>query len=152
MKIISHRGNLTGPDKKRENNIDCIIECIEKFSIDVEIDLHVKKNKIYLTHDEIFSSKTRITSFDDFKKYKNKLWIHCKNIEALIYANENLSQFNYFGHTNDPFVLTSKKYIFTLPSLLTGDKVIWVMPELINACNKVKNVYAVLTDYPLKFL
>ena len=48
MKIISHRGNLTGPDKKRENNIDCIIECIEKFSIDVEIDLHVKKNKIYL--------------------------------------------------------------------------------------------------------
>ena len=42
MIIISHRGNLDGPDKERENNPHFIDDCITK-GFDVEIDLRTLK-------------------------------------------------------------------------------------------------------------
>lgn len=152
LNVISHRGNINGPDKARENKIECIIECIEKYSLDVEIDLRTKDNKLFLTHDEIFTDFTYFNNVQFLKKYKNNLWIHCKDIETLIYANENLQEFNYFGHNNDSFVLTSKRFIFTAPGNLTGTNVVCVMPELNSSFVNPYNVCAVLTDYPLNFL
>ena len=51
MKIISHRGNLTGPNPIRENSIDYIEEAIAE-GFDVEVDLWVDDNECYLGHDD----------------------------------------------------------------------------------------------------
>ena len=50
MIIISHRGNLNGIDLERENNPYFIDDCISK-GFDVEIDLRIKENKLFLGHD-----------------------------------------------------------------------------------------------------
>jgi len=50
MKIIAHRGNLTGPNPLRENSIDYIEEAISE-GFDVEIDLWVEDNQCHLGHD-----------------------------------------------------------------------------------------------------
>jgi hypothetical protein len=152
LKIISHRGNINGPNKIRENVIPYIVECIEKYSLDVEIDLRFQNNQLYLTHDELFTEENKITDLTFLQQYKDHLWLHCKDFETLIYANNTLIDFNYFGHCNDPFVLTSKKYIFTSPGNLTGDRVVCVMPELVTKSLNFSSYCAVLTDYPLNFI
>jgi hypothetical protein len=50
-KIISHRGNVNGPNKKRENRISSIVECLN-LGFDVEIDVFLINQKLYLGHDE----------------------------------------------------------------------------------------------------
>ena len=47
MKIISHRGNLSGPDPKQENKPSQIINAIQK-GYEVEIDVWFKDKKFYL--------------------------------------------------------------------------------------------------------
>ena len=42
MKIISHRGNIEGPNSSTENFPDQINDCINR-GYDVEIDLRIKK-------------------------------------------------------------------------------------------------------------
>ena len=52
MKIISHRGNLNGPDPQKENSPEYLAKALEK-GFDVEIDIWLKeKEDIYLGHDE----------------------------------------------------------------------------------------------------
>jgi hypothetical protein len=156
MRVIAHRGNLEGPDKAQENSIKSTFNCLYR-DLDVELDIHVKNNLIYLDHDGILSDSTPcidLKSFcKEFDSFQDKLWLHCKNLEAVIYCQANLQQYNYFGHSNDEFVLTSKGYIFTRPNVATGKNVVCVMPELCNLkLEQVKKYESVLTDYPLYYL
>ena len=50
MKIISHRGNISGPDLKNENLPSYIDKALQQ-GLDVEIDLRKIKNKFFLGHD-----------------------------------------------------------------------------------------------------
>ena len=50
MKIISHRGNIEGPNSSTENFPDQINDCINR-GYDVEIDLRIIDNIFYLGHD-----------------------------------------------------------------------------------------------------
>lgn len=50
MKIISHRGNLNGPNKQTENTIESIKLAIN-LGFDVEIDVWYIDNILYLGHD-----------------------------------------------------------------------------------------------------
>ena len=50
MLLISHRGNLSGPNKNLENNPEHILTVIKKYN--VEIDLWCKNGKLFLGHDE----------------------------------------------------------------------------------------------------
>jgi hypothetical protein len=83
--LISHRGNLNGKIVERENHPDYIDEAIN-LGYDVEIDIWVVDGYIFLGHD-----------YPDYKidigwltDRLDKLWIHCKNIEAILYCRKNV--------------------------------------------------------------
>lgn len=110
MKIIAHRGNLNGPNIELENHPDYIKNAIDK-GFDVEIDIWLKDKKLYLGHDKPHYN----ISLSWLKTYKNLLWVHLKNIDALkIFKN---TTYNYFWHENDKFTLTSKKIPWCYPGV-----------------------------------
>lgn len=129
MILISHRGNLIGPDPKRENSISYIQEALDK-GYNVEIDIWVENNKLWLGHDlpQYFVNKMWLVL------NKKQLWIHCKNIEAINYFSDIslLKVFNYFWHENDTLTLTSKNYIWAYPGKQPIKNSIAIMPEINN--------------------
>lgn len=142
MKLISHRGNLSGPNKNLENNPEYIKAAIE-LGFDVEIDLRYINGSWWLGHD----SPEYPINLKELEKYKDKLWCHCKNFEAL----ENLqnSDFNYFWHQDDDHTLTSKGYTWTYPGKDIGKNNIIVMPELFYEVSTILslNCWAICSDY-----
>ena len=151
MKIIAHRANLNGPSKNKENTIDQIFKCI-KYGFDVEIDVRIINQNIFLGHDQ---AKESIT-LEKLSKISNYLWIHCKNIEALEYFNKNNFDniYNYFWHQDDKYTLTSKGYIWSYPGSILSPNSINVLPEWSNEINKLKflkndEVHGICTDFPL---
>jgi len=145
MKIISHRGNLIGPNPTRENSIDYIEEAISA-GFDVEIDLRVEDNECYLGHDD---PQYIVTQYW-LSQYIDKLWIHCKNIEALYYFVNNTDGYNYFWHQQDDFTLTSRKYIWTYPRKSYTEYSVVVMPEWDDVnWNKLRsiNCFGICTDF-----
>jgi len=150
MKLIAHRGNLTGPNPVRENSIDYIDEAIAE-GFDVEIDLRVEGNKCYLGHDESQYSVT----LEWLRKYKDVLWIHCKNREALEKMSSASVQFNYFWHQEDDYTLTSKNHIWTYPGKEITQTSVVVMPEWetdideLGECKKIL-CYGICSDYVSK--
>lgn len=122
MIYISHRGNLIGSDIKLENTIYGIEKCLT-MNLDIEIDVWLKDNNLYLGHDY---PKNKI-SIDILKN--KKIWCHAKNIDALLY----LSQYNdihYFWHENDTYTITSKQIIWAYPGMPINSRSICVKPEL----------------------
>ena len=128
MILISHRGNIEGKDKLSENTPNYIDTAIQ-LGYDVEVDVWLIRNKLYLGHD---FGQYQI-DINWLENRSNKLWIHCKNMEALSYFNEydwkNSNQFNYFSHDVDMGVLTSHNYIW---STNLYDRGILVLPEVFN--------------------
>jgi hypothetical protein len=122
MELISHRGNIEGKIIEEENKIDYILNAINQ-GFDCEVDIWCK-NKLFLGHDEPQYELPMNFLFS----HSSKLWIHCKNLEAL----EVLSRFkklNIFWHQKDDFTLTSKGFIWTYPgkkicpnSVIVSDK------------------------------
>jgi len=110
VKFISHRGNLNGPNKKTENTVKQI-DFVLNEDFDCEIDVWLINEKLYLGHD---NPENEIT-LNWLDMYKQSLWIHCKNFEALNFFKNLDSTFNYFWHQKDDFTLTSKGYIWTYP-------------------------------------
>lgn len=148
MKIISHRALIDGPDKNLENQPKQITRVIENHLLDIEVDVFVINNQLYLGHDEPnYLIDERFLK--DFKKY---LWIHCKNIEALKFFHK--SDYNFFWHENDKFTITSKGIIWCYPSKILIPNTVCVMPELFNDWKSVNysSCLGVCTDYPSHFL
>jgi glycerophosphoryl diester phosphodiesterase len=52
MILISHRGNLIGPNPLKENSLQYIQEALDK-GFDVEIDIWLNDGVFYLGHDAI---------------------------------------------------------------------------------------------------
>jgi hypothetical protein len=140
MKLISHRGNLTGPNPERENSQLYIQEALNK-EFDVEIDVWVVNSKIYLGHDTPQYNVNKTWLY----LYKNNLWIHCKNIEAVNYFSSKLKLFNYFWHENDTLTLTSKNYIWAYPGKQPIKASIAVMPEVYN--DDISQCLGICSDY-----
>lgn len=127
MILISHRGNLNGPNEERENSLDYIDEAI-KAGYEVEIDLWSREGKLYLGHD----APQYLVSIEWLESRLTKLWIHCKNIEALevLYWFKNMKHLNYFWHETDTVTLTSRGHIWAYPGKQPIIDSIAVMPEL----------------------
>jgi len=106
MKLISHRGNISGKQPKCENAPYYIDDALE-LGFDVEIDVWWHNKNFYLGHDE--------PMYKVEKKYLQnyKLWCHAKNINALYEMRKN--NIHCFWHEDDCFTLTSKGYIWTYP-------------------------------------
>src|SRR6266404_415725 len=100
--ILSHRGNLTGPNSAYfgENHPSSINAALQA-GFDVEIDVWFENNKFALGHD-----KPEFSIHKDFFD-NNKLWIHSKTIQALREL-KHLALPNVFFHQNDDCALTSK--------------------------------------------
>ena len=141
MRLISHRGNLNGPNKERENHPDYIWEALQA-GYEVEIDVWWVDGKFKLGHDE----PQYDFPFSLIENHYSKLWIHCKNIDALSQLNEldsSGSKLNYFSHEDDLGVLTSRGYIW---STHLYDRGILVMPEVFNK-EPNENTFGVCSDY-----
>ena len=127
MILISHRGNLNGKIPLRENKPDYIWLAIQA-GYNVEIDVWFVDGKFKLGHDEPIYD----FPFELFENHFNKLWLHCKNLEAIVALNEfpNQHLLNYFWHQEDDITLTSKGYIWAYPGKQPIKNSIAVMPEL----------------------
>lgn len=142
MKLISHRGNIDGPNKEKENTFEYITKTLNK-GYDVEIDVWCVDNKWYLGHDE--------------PQYKvsynyltlNGLWLHAKNGDALYHLLKD-KKCNVFYHTDEDWVLTSKKYIWTYPNKFLYSNSICVLPE-IGYNGNIKNCYGICSDFILNY-
>jgi hypothetical protein len=139
MILISHRGNLTGRIPNNENHPDYIDEAINA-GFDVEIDVWMIDNEFYLGHDE---PQYKVIWNWLSTRYE-KLWIHCKNVEAMEWFNM-MGLFNYFWHENDTMVLTSKNYMWVHSGKQPIVGSIAVMPEIHN--ESVSECIGVCSDY-----
>jgi len=140
--FISHRGNINGKNPNMENNPAYIDEAISA-GYDVEIDIRVIGDKIYLGHDE--------PQYEvDYKwlaeRYEN-LWIHCKNVESLDFVRS--TRLHWFWHEEDTLTLTSNGYLWVYPGKQPIKNSIAVMPEIndddvsscLGVCSDVIEIY-----------
>jgi hypothetical protein len=127
MILISHRGNLTGPNPERENSQLYIQEALDK-EFDVEIDVWVINDIIYMGHDKPQYG----VDFRWIRDRVNKLWVHCKNVESVVYFKECGYDVNYFWHQGDTLTLTSQNHIWVYHGKQPIKNSIAVMPEINN--------------------
>jgi hypothetical protein len=145
MILISHRGNISGPNPERENHPEYIFEALQA-GYDVEIDVWFENGKFMLGHNE----PQYEFPFELLDQHYPKLWLHCKNMDALSILNQldpNGTKTNYFMHENDLGVLTSKGYIWSTNLFNRG---ILVMPELFDKEPNEKT-FGVCSDYIEKY-
>lgn len=151
MRLISHRGNITGPNPDFENSPAAISNALSH-GYDVEIDLWFQNGIIYLGHDR----PTFILLYQEMENMKHdSLWWHAKNIEGLVFLsnfNSVWKPINYFWHQADYYTLTSKNFIWTYPSKELTPMSICVHPE--NTCYTKENIpecYGVCSDFIKNF-
>lgn len=130
MILISHRGNTNGKNLKLENSIEYIEQAIT-MGYEVEVDIWIEDGKLYTGHD----SPVYETSLDWIFSNKLKLWLHCKNIDALEFLKNTNSKLNYFWHQNDDVTITSLGYFWTYPGKKLTKNSICVLPELLKSEN-----------------
>jgi hypothetical protein len=144
MILIAHRGNINGPMESWENEPTYIDLAISK-GYDVEIDVWYKDGVLWLGHDKPQYG-------GDFKWFidrKTKLWVHCKNIEAINYFKNTQYDFNYFWHETDTVTLTSLKYIWAYPNKQPIENSIAVMPEIHD--DDISKCIGICSDYIEKY-
>jgi len=143
MRFISHRGNLNGANPNLENHPDYILESITK-GYDCEIDVWYMNDALYLGHDSP-QYKVDLSFINSIKSY---LWIHCKNIDAVLFFR--LKDFNFFWHEKDKVTLTSYKNIWAFPGNQPIETSIAVMPEIFNERN-LNKCFGICSDYIFKY-
>lgn len=164
MIIISHRGNLQGPNPATENNPKWV-EILLRDKKYVEVDLWwIKYNSYSLGH----NGPQYNISIEWLLKYCNQLFLHAKDIRTLNqlqtvdtsfnFWERKFKKFHYFYHENDPCTLTSQGKIWTYPNTnnLLGANSIAVLPEQAHAdkpqWDNLSNCYGICTDYPFNYL
>lgn len=120
MILISHRGNINGPDPVNENKPEYILNALQT-GFEVEVDVWFHENNFYLGHDE---PQYEVKS--DFLK-SSKIWCHAKNIKCL----QELLKIgaHCFWHEKDKVTLTSNNFIWTYPGQTLTKNSICVLPE-----------------------
>jgi hypothetical protein len=144
MKLISHRGNIDGRFESYENEPNYIDKAISD-GYDVEVDVWVIAEQIYLGHD----TPQYGVPFRWFRDRISKLWIHCKNVEAIQLFKSVGYEFNFFWHQTDVLTLTSTGYVWVYPGNQPIENSIAVMPELFN--DNISKCCGVCSDYIVKY-
>lgn len=146
MILISHRGNIEGKIEELENRPSYIIQALEQ-GFDVEIDIRYADGQLWLGHDK----PQYRTTLEFLDLYKDMLWIHCKNLEAVTFLRSvnSDSSFNYFWHQTDNVTITSQEYIWAYPGIDCKDSIA-VLPEIYN--DNLDNRIGVCSDVINNFL
>jgi hypothetical protein len=139
MILISHRGNTDGKYESYENEPTYIDKAIDE-GFDVEIDIWMIEGTLFLGHDKPQYG----ISQDWLNKRYERLWVHCKNIEAMEWFNM-IGGFNYFWHQEDTVTLTSFNHIWAYPGNQPVKNSIAVMPEIYN--DDILHCKGVCSDY-----
>ena len=143
MIVISHRGNINGPNPDTENMPEIILNTINN-GFNVEVDVWFFNNKIYLGHD----GPQYLVDTAFIILISKMAWFHCKNLNAINFFIDQFPTFNFFWHQGDDYTLTSNNYIWTYPERDVSNKSIIVD---LDAKNKYSIVpYGICTDYPQK--
>lgn len=140
-RLISHRGNIEGPNKKFENSPNYIGEALDR-GFDVEIDVWVLDGKYFLGHDN-----AQYPIFEEFLQ-NEKLWCHAKNLQALEQMLLN-PKIHCFWHQNDTVTLTSRNVIWSYPGTQAIKGSICVLPNLADPISE--NCIGVCSDYILAY-
>lgn len=149
MRLISHRGNLNGPEPRDENTLS-YIEYAIKAGYNVEIDVRSSEGQLFLGHDSV---QEKISL--DFL-FNHKLWVHAKDAETvkkILEWNEYHSGWDnpmlgihFFWHQNDDRAFTSLGYVWTYPGKELVGKSIAVLPELGTEWN-ISKAYGICSDH-----
>jgi len=143
MILISHRGNIDGRIPEKENHPNYIDAAI-KAGYDVEVDLWEIDGELFLGHDE----PQYPIDFDWLEDRSSVLWIHCKNVKALVSCSDDdysLAMLNYFWHEEDTVTLTSFNWIWAYPGKQPIKGSIAVMPEINN--DNISEAGGVCSDF-----
>lgn len=140
MILIAHRGNINGRFESYENEPNYIDSAILK-GYDVEIDIWYIDGLLYLGHDEPQYG----IDFKWIQDRVSRLWVHCKNVEAVIYFKECEYDVNYFWHQEDTLTLTSHNHIWAYPGKQPIKGSIAVMPEIHN--DNLSECTGICSDY-----
>jgi len=144
IKMISHRGNVHGPDLNKENHPDYILEAV-KLGFDVEIDVwRLPNGKWWLGHDE-----PQYTVTMEFLR-NPVFWCHVKNSDALNYFREHSNHCHYFWHQSDDYVLTSRGIVWVHSKKHLIPKSVCVLPEL-GIHGDIRQCYGVCSDFIEKY-
>jgi hypothetical protein len=150
MKIISHRGNLEGSKSCIENSPSAI-ENVLANDFDCEVDVFVtKEDEILLGHD---FGQFRV-EVNWLRERSSRLWLHCKNKQALDYFVKSESDFNFFWHEKDSYTLTSRGFVWIYPGQDLVSNAIVVLPELTKSDSfllRNVGVSGICTDWPLRY-
>ncbi len=140
MKLISHRGNINGPNLERENHPVYIFEALAE-GYDVEIDVWVKNSMVYLGHDRPSHS------VNEKMLQIPGLWCHAKNEQALHFMIDNKVP-NFFWHQEDDVTLTSSGYIWTHSNnnIYTNKSIVCHMDK-VESMEEYENVAGICSDY-----
>jgi hypothetical protein len=145
MRLISHRGNISGIQTEYENR-PSYIETAINLGYDVKIDIHVKDNKLFLGSTE----PQYQMDIDWLEKHHTKLWLQCKDISVIEKFNmlDNRGAYlNYFWRENDSIILTSKNYLLSYNQIIKGG--IAMLPE--NNDDDITFYYGVCSDVIQKY-
>lgn len=152
MRVIAHRGNLTGPDPEKENTWAAVRKCA-RLDIDAEIDFWVKDNRLCMGHDE---NNLEQVSLYQFRELKINIYAHCKNLDALQFLGQNTpGNMIPFSHDVDDFVALRNGEIWAHPNYLKNIKdktmviaMTWGEPVK----EELLGFAGVCTDWPLELL
>ena len=137
MLKIAHRGNTNGPSV-HENQPWYVEQALDK-GYQAEIDIWMLGGKLWSGHD---SAQYLITE-EFLLKNMDRLWIHCKNFEALDQFAQMGNSFNYFWHQEDDYTLTSQGYIWTYPG-----KEVERLSVIVDLDGKTEyNCYGICSDF-----
>ena len=145
MIYIAHRGNTNGKFESYENEPNYIDMAIKR-GFDVEIDVWLVNNLLYLGHD----MPQYEVDFRWFRDRISKIWIHCKNVESIVYFKDCGYDFNYFWHENDTLTITTQGYLWVYPGKQPIKDSIAVMPELNN--ESIEHCLGICSDYIEKYV
>lgn len=136
MNLISHRGNINGPNRNMENSPAQIGDILAR-GFDCEIDAWYIDGTFSLGHDEPIYAVPRKFLL------KQGLWIHCKNLAALEMCPRGS---NFFWHQNDDHSLTSYGFIWTFPEKPVGENSV-IVDNSRGWRSKNYDCYGVCSDY-----
>lgn len=135
---------MNGPQPKSENSEEYITEAIN-LGYYVEIDLWFSDNKFFLGHD----GPVYETSIDFLNS--DKLFVHCKNGQALLKMLSYNLCCEFFWHQHDDYILTSKNNIWVEPGKPLLENSICCLPEQ-GYKGDLKSCYGICSDFITDYL
>lgn len=160
MEIISHRGNLDGPDPSRENTIEAITGAMA-LGYSVEFDVRMLDGYFYFGHDKPQMPIDLAALSELNQVYDGILYAHCKTVGSLqkfsscpdLHYEISRCSIIPFFHDIDECVLLINGQVWIHPRVqLTADimleRTIYVSPGMIEPGNLNGLIDGICTDYP----